>query len=196
MNPGAALAAMAADAQAVCEYCGEPLKTTSVVVNGRRIGGLPCYASCGCQRSVERYQSVGGRRVESPLARYRRAGVPERFLSAETNVTAQARDFEEGQWLYIYGGFGEGKTKMASCIAKTMIDLGSSVRFESTSMLVDERFRNPEIVERLIRCEYLFLDDLGKEANSEYAVGFMFEVIDQRYRAAKPTCVTSNYSIG
>ena len=34
-----------------CPYCNRPLKTTSVTVLGKTYDGLPCFGSCGCEKS-------------------------------------------------------------------------------------------------------------------------------------------------
>ena len=196
MNSANTISAIAENMPRICEYCGQPLKTTSVTINGYVVDNLPCYASCGCERSRQKRESLGKPPVQSPLAKYRRAGIPEKYLESECDVAEDLEALHDGYWVYISGMVGDGKTMHAACMAKALVDLGFSVRFESTRELCDERFRNPEVTERLRRCDALFLDDIGKEADSAWAVSYMFEIIDMRYRDAKPLCVTSNYDRG
>ena len=49
-----------------------------------------------------------------------------------------------------------------------------------------------EYINALAGYEFLIIDDLGVERNSEYALGIVFIVIDRRIRSGRPLIVTTN----
>lgn len=49
-----------------------------------------------------------------------------------------------------------------------------------------------KIKDLLKNCDYLFIDDFGATANTDWQVQCMYEIIDYRYSEMKPTVITSN----
>lgn len=124
------------------------------------------------------------------------AGVPERFLGVPADlrrVPAMAR----GRGLWLYGDKGTGKTHSAAAALKGWASSGRGARFAPcVAMLADLRDAMGEHRERQATAAYartplLVLDDLGKEAPSQWALAKLFEVVDARYSARLPTVVTS-----
>ena len=58
-------------------------------------------------------------------------------------------------------------------------------------------FSNQDIayIERLNKSELLIIDDLGTERKTDFALEKVYNLIDSRYRAAKPLILTTNLSI-
>ena len=52
-----------------------------------------------------------------------------------------------------------------------------------------------DILHKYIGCELLVLDDLGVEMTTPWNYQILYQLIDSRYDAFKPTIYTSNYSI-
>ena len=110
-------------------------------------------------------------------------------------------DRGDGHSLYLHGGFGTGKTFLASLIAKEFIARGKHVVFGSVPKLMNEiqqTFKDPSVtsqsvLRRFINCDLLILDDIGVNA-SKWNVGILCQIIDGRTNDERPMLLTSNYS--
>lgn len=101
-----------------------------------------------------------------------------------------------GKSLYIYGETGTGKTFLASLTARHFEDL----IFGDVPSLLDEVKRtfngngdSREIIARYSQCAMLVLDDLGAGQVTEWSVGIIYQIINNRYTGQKRMIVTSNF---
>lgn len=178
-----------------CPRCGKELKVITTVLFGRETQ-VPCYGSCGCEDS--KYDELG---VSRQNRDYARAGIPNRYLDSEWDHFSRALDVSAGRSVYVYGPNGTGKTTFACALAKQLIDMGDTVRFENSKEVITEiqdsfSGRRTDVLERCYGCRVLILDDLGKEQPTAYALSMLYQIIDSRYADGKPTVVTSNFSRG
>jgi len=128
------------------------------------------------------------------------AGVPPFFQDADADMRSAVDINESGKGRYIQGGNGTQKTLAAASIARAFLDMGKSVKFVSSSMLMSE-FRDSidggrseaDIFQELFQADLLILDDLGKENASDWTVSLLFNVVDGRYGYNRPIVVTTNY---
>ena len=153
-----------------------------------------------------------------------RAGIPKRYLGktlADYNETAENREaLEMTRWyleeypkdcgLYFYGGPGTGKTLLASIIAREMICAGRKVIFGDVPDLlkkIKERFdygafaryednlTAQMVLDKYMATEFLVLDDIGSGQMTQWSVGVMYQILNERYNAGKRTLITSNYDL-
>lgn len=119
---------------------------------------------------------------------------------------------EENIGLYIYGDNSSGKTYLTACLCNELVWRGFRCLYTNLAsvlnMIRDGYDRNgvgeTELLRRIEYYDFLFLDDLGKEfigregnpAIAKWAEGKLFEILNARYNAKKPTIFSSNYSIG
>lgn len=99
--------------------------------------------------------------------------------------------------LYLVGNCGTGKTHLAAaiynalsakpCIFNTMQNILNSLQ---QGVLTDYQ-KQLAVLEK---CHLLFLDDLGKEKTTEWAVSTIYQVINGRYNSCRPIVITSNYT--
>ena len=132
---------------------------------------------------------------------YERAGVRPRFIDAESPMAAAVLDdVRNGVGAYICGPVGTGKTHLASAVARMAVDAGMSVKV--TDMLgILAAFKatyggsgtEDEVLGRLSRCRLLVIDDLGKEAPTEWTLGQVFRVVNDRYEKMRPVIVTTQF---
>lgn len=110
---------------------------------------------------------------------------------------------ERQKGLYFYGGAGTGKTFLASLIAREYILHSRSVVFGDVPFLLSElkrTFNTPEqssegLLDRYCNCDLLVLDDLGAGQVTEWNVGVLYQIINNRYNASKPLIITSNFDL-
>lgn len=95
--------------------------------------------------------------------------------------------------LLFWGPPETGKTFAAACIANELIGRGVEALMTSfpyiLSMSYQDRF---DMIEKMVRCPLLILDDLGAERQNEFALETVYLVVDKRYKAGKPLIVTTN----
>lgn len=103
--------------------------------------------------------------------------------------------------LLFVGGTGLGKTHVSSAIAKSVIDKGFSVSYDSAQNIISaferERFlRDGERhdSDRYLNADLLIIDDLGAEVQSKSSVSYFYTIINTRIIASKPTIVSTNLS--
>ena len=177
----------------VCPHCGRKLNRRRVVLFGKPYE-VTDYGSCGCEES-----KYDGANVTQSERKYANAGIPHRYLKAQCDLGGYPRDVMSGRSLYLYGPYGSGKTYFSCALAKKLIDMGVSVRFENSGHLMAEvkgiyEGRATDALDRAYACRVLVLDDLGKEQPTEHSIAMLYELIDSRYMAGKPTVVTSNFA--
>ena len=98
--------------------------------------------------------------------------------------------------LMLYGASGNGKTFFAECVAQELSRRGFYVCMTNIRSLVSAMgFDNAErlLVMQMVRsADLLILDDFGVERNTEYMNEQVYEIINERYRSAKPLMITTN----
>lgn len=107
--------------------------------------------------------------------------------------------------LFMQGATGLGKTHLSLAIARAAIDKGYGVIYGSTQNIVTrlekERFRyskgneNFDSEQYLIECDLLILDDLGTEFSTSFSSALIYNVINSRMMAEKPTIISTNLSL-
>ena len=105
--------------------------------------------------------------------------------------------------LYIYGDLGTGKTYLCTALANSLVKQGKKVAFVKVSNFFNEMksYFGTDVemidknINRLKRADYLFFDDIGSEAVSEFVRDdILFRVLDYRLENRLITIFTSNLS--
>lgn len=100
--------------------------------------------------------------------------------------------------LLFWGGTGLGKTHLSLAIANAAIEKGFGVVYGTAQRfavaLEKERFSRESgtTCEDLKSCDLLILDDLGTEFSSAYANAAIYDVVNERLMAEKPTIISTN----
>lgn len=120
------------------------------------------------------------------------------------NIKLYAETFDSdtpNKNLLFCGGTGLGKTHLSTSVARTLIDRGFSVVYDTSinimSVFERERFAKPgtEIVsERYFDCDLLIIDDLGSEVPNSFAHATLYNIINTRLNANKATLISTNLS--
>lgn len=104
--------------------------------------------------------------------------------------------------ILMQGSTGLGKTHLSLAIARVAIDKGFGVVYGSVQNLMarleQERFgraNEGESAKALLECDLLILDDLGTEFTTQFVTASMYNLINSRLLAAKPTIISTNLSM-
>ena len=191
----------------VCRFCGKPLERLELPVQGKKF--FVGYKECDCDEArKERAEKELEERVKADLKAkekheraYKRAGIQKKFMSAEhPNAQTVLEGIKAGRGAYVFGSVGTGKTYLASAVAKLAVDEKMSVMMTDMQAIaadlkacfggeVDEE----KVLQRYADYDLLVLDDLGKEAPTEWMLAQVYRVINARYASESPVIVTTQY---
>jgi DNA replication protein DnaC len=108
--------------------------------------------------------------------------------------------------LLFLGNAGVGKTFLAHCIAKELLDHGHTVVYLTAFRLFDilekNKFGRDEEAayaassqfEYILDCELLIIDDLGTELNNSFTASQLYLIINERLLKQKSTIISTNLS--
>ena len=106
--------------------------------------------------------------------------------------------------LFIYGPSGLGKTHLSLAIARAAIGKGFGVIYCSAPNIIGklekERFRSArgsadESDVYLLECDLLILDDLGTEFPTSFSSSTIYNMINSRLMASRPTIISTNLTM-
>ena len=103
--------------------------------------------------------------------------------------------------LLLVGGTGLGKTHLSTAVAKSVIERGFSVVYETAANMFtdfeDDRFRDRINGEekkstKYMECDLLIIDDLGTEVISNFTVSCLYNIINTRINKRLPIIFNTN----
>lgn len=187
-----------------CPHCGAVLNARYVQFMQKR---LFCgYERCTCAGAEAEREAIAAREMDAAqraeAERRRRslvrAGVPERYLALDHPMAGElASAMEEGRWLYLWGDVGTRKTTCAAAVAMRLHDNGKRSLMVPMYRVLDEIQRSfhegGDPLRRYADADYLIIDDLGKRRPTGFVLDSLFQLVDRRYSAMRPTLVTTQY---
>lgn len=105
--------------------------------------------------------------------------------------------------LLFVGGTGLGKTHLSTAIAKTVIENGYYVIYETaTNVFSDfenDRFRDrysneQPVATKYMECDLLIVDDLGTEVVTNFTISCLYNLINTRLNKKLPIILSTNLS--
>lgn len=124
--------------------------------------------------------------------------------NASSACRRYAERFEDmlksGCGLLIYGKVGCGKTYLAASIANALVEQGRYVLMDTLPALTARMnagfgAEREYWLRKISAAHLMVLDDFGIERGTDYALEQAYEVVNARYRAARPLIVTTNLSL-
>ena len=127
--------------------------------------------------------------------------------SIKEKALSYVRDFDEKHGnILVYGKPGVGKTFIANCIAKELLDSGHTVLYLSANEffndVIAEYILNKnrdgairDIYNYIYESDLLIIDDLGTEGKNSFFASQFFEVINKRMLSDKAVIITTNYTM-
>jgi len=112
--------------------------------------------------------------------------------------------YNNNRGLLLYGKAGSGKTFLSFAIANELYRQGKAVMAISISRLlsvIKDSFDKhgdlgeSDVLNTIRDASLLILDDVGVEYKTAWAYEKLYIIIDTRYRANKPTIITTNLSL-
>ncbi len=105
-----------------------------------------------------------------------------------------------GQWFYLYGVAGNGKTTTLMRLSQFINDNGEEYIFTSVDkifMKIKDSFSSETITEqwiinRLVKCKYLMLDDVGVERITDWGGQIIYSIFNEKYNNGTCIIMTSN----
>jgi len=192
------------DDKPVCTKCGDLYY----------IGSTPCECLMKAYRTEQSsalsdlFRVGPGNFCDFDLSLYSDKPFENYPYSPRANVKAKlelcrryAEGFGDGSGnLFITGDCGLGKTYLAACVAKTIVDKGFSViyvsTFELSSNMEATRFERDNAaateLERYEKCDLLIIDDLGTEMTTSYSVAAFYNLMNRRMTGNKKTIIVTN----
>jgi len=115
-------------------------------------------------------------------------------------------NFDDYHNLLLYGNTGVGKTFLANCIAKELLDNAHTViyltAFQFFDILEKNKFSKGEDsfefqnqFDYILDCDLLIVDDLGTELNNSFVTAQLYLCINERYLRRKSTIISTNLSL-
>lgn len=185
--------------------------------------GYFAYTEAGLGGYIyEKFRPCECQKVRASIARMKRSGLEstirdKRLNNFEAGTYWQGKMLEkarayvaegaaEGDWFFIGGQSGAGKTHICTGIARELLYAGHEVRYvvwEQITKALKAIINEPEYaveLGKLETCEVLYIDDLFKPINdkppTDADLRVAFELLNYRYVNGKPTIISSERYLG
>ena len=103
---------------------------------------------------------------------------------------------------FISGQSGSGKTHICTAICNEIMKNGGRLKYfqwvkDGTRLkqIIGERDQYEEEIDALIKMPYLYMDDLFKQEVSSADIRLVYEIVNGRYNAARPTIISSERNL-
>jgi DNA replication protein DnaC len=203
-----------------CPRCGGS-GLTAARFTGENLTRLPTgWWICPCEAGQRAWEDFGREQMRERIERlFSLARIPTRFSRltlgtyptehpAQRRVKDTVKRFikngvsEEGkESLLFYGPYGTGKTGLAIAILKAWIRQGKMAIFTTVPDLLDVIYasfdRNAdtsyrEVLDTVVSCDLLVLDDLGTEHPTQFVNTKLFQIVNARHDWQRATVFTTN----
>ena len=106
--------------------------------------------------------------------------------------------YQNGMGILLYGNVGGGKTFLAGAICNALLEKQAKIcatSFPRVLNVLQTSMDRQKSLDRLAQYQCVLLDDFGVERETSFGQEQLFAVIDARYRAKRPTIITTNLSL-
>lgn len=113
-------------------------------------------------------------------------------------IDNMGENLQEGKNLVLAGGVGTGKTFMSAAILNAAFDAGFTGLFTTISEQINAltgAFDKNTILHELASYDFVVFDDWGVERETSFALEQIYNIINSRYLAKKPSIFTTNMGL-
>ena len=206
---------------ATCETHGD--YTSSLMAFGKQGHWSGCPKCSDISRAQLEKEMREAELEKYRMARMSAAAIPPRFetktlenYQADGGLQAEVLDFcktyasdfqrfySAGTGIMFLGLVGTGKTHLAAGILREVINAGKSGRYITVSRImrdIKDTFAKHseksegEVLDYLIKRDLLVIDEIGVQRANEFEANTLFEVINGRYEAIRPTILIANLTL-
>jgi len=130
---------------------------------------------------------------KTSLATYKTQGIE----NAEKALDICKAQNKNGSNVILYGAYGNGKTHLAyGMLRRAFMDKKKVMYFTQKSLVrwlrERESWKSDKAIEELVKLDLIAIEELGRTTGTQSEKSDIFEIIDRRYGAMKPTILTSN----
>lgn len=138
----------------------------------------------------------------TPFFRKKRfENVSENEIIKKCSIYAENFNKEVTKGISFIGDVGTGKTTGLACICNELMEKGYPCLFTTFSELLnkfsDYSYNNAgnitPLLDDLCKCDFIVLDDIGRETYTDKRKEFAFMIIDRLMNYEKPVCFTANF---
>ncbi|MBC8589974.1 ATP-binding protein [Anaerosalibacter bizertensis] len=205
------------DGHVYCRQCGEQIDSEPLACLGSK--KIIFSRNCRCDRETE------AKRKEEEIANHIRRLKEECFATSRNLISYSfekiieperqeviiaknfVKNFKElaknNNGLIFHGNVGTGKTYLAACIANKIIEeYQIRVKMRNIPQIINDIEKRGFDIDKneyyrlLCSVPLLILDDFGIERNTEYINEMVYQIINTRYEAKKPTIISTNIPLG
>lgn len=159
----------------------------------------PCQCSIDAARRARIEQLIGSAGIPSRFAGRGLADIDGRHADIRDQLVEYVESWPTKRGLAIVGDMGTGKTAHAYAMIHDLCARGVQAVAVNVADLLDDLsrpdHRGSERMDVLGGADLLLLDDFGAHRTSDWAIGSVYGLINRRYGAERPTCVTSMFGL-
>lgn len=200
----------------VCGKCGTRREMDIQLFPDKPLSRVPVMCQCRSEqykreqeRQKEQQRRMAMDEARETLIEIGAADIPEATFSQNDNRSQKNTETlkryvdkfetirEQNIGLMLYGETGNGKTFFAECIANALWDQGyfvwmTSIRSISGAMSGNFGENRAILLRRIAQVDLLILDDFGAERDTSFMNEQVYDIINERYKAAAPLIITTN----
>ena len=185
-------------------------------------GFLPNQSRCSCftQKLIDKAYEMSGVKRQLQEQNFNRFDLnvfstkplPKEQLNQRENMMqilseaeAFVSNFPSSQNLLFFGSSGLGKTYLCNCIAKSLIDKGYSVIYQTPFSIINiiekKTFTDKSnafiqmAYEQLFEADLLIIDDLGTETANTFTIIEFYNIINARILKGLSTIISTNIKL-
>lgn len=129
----------------------------------------------------------------------------ENMMQILSDAEEFVKNFPIEKNLLFYGASGLGKTYLCNCIAKSLLDQGYSVLYQTPFTIIQliekKTFTDKSntfiqmAYEQLFNADLLIIDDLGTESANTFTISEFYNIINTRILNGKSTIISTNIKL-